>query len=91
MARIVKIEDGKLNSTAHPTSVVCAAQLVDDGNGNFLVQLASFGSKNSTSQGTQHVTQTYQFGREAAAELVGYFIKAFGPDIAKREVDSGPE
>ncbi|GAA4068489.1 hypothetical protein GCM10023065_21730 [Microbacterium laevaniformans] len=81
MARVERIEKGDLESGAHPTSVVCAAQLVPDGQGSFLVQLASFGSKAAESNGRRHVTQTYQFDRNAAATLVSYFTDAFGEDF----------
>lgn len=81
MARVERIEPGDLDSGVHPTRVVCAAQLVDDGAGSHLVQLASFGSSSSVSKGKRHVTQTYQFDRETAAELVTYFVRAFGDDL----------
>jgi len=81
MARILRIEEGDLDSSAHPTAVVCAAQLVDDGQGAYLVQLASFGSEHSASGGKRHVTQTYQFDRDAAASLMRYFVRAFGEDL----------
>jgi len=81
MARIERIEVGDLDSGVHPTSVVCAAQLVDDGAGGYLVQLASFGSTGSASSGKRHVTQTYQFDRDAATVLLGYFVRAFGDEL----------
>lgn len=81
MARVERMEKGDLESEAHPTSVVCAAQLVPDGQGSFRVQLASFGSKAAESSGKRHVTQTYQFDRNAAAALMGYFTDAFGDDF----------
>lgn len=84
MARVERIERGDLDSGPHPSSVVCAAQLVDDTDGGVLVQLASFGSKASESSSHRHVTQTYQFDREAAATLVSYFVRAFGEDILGR-------
>ncbi|GMM95495.1 hypothetical protein [Microbacterium sp. MTN4-26] len=81
MARVERIEKGDLESGVHPTSVVCAAQLVPDDQGSFVVQLASFGSKAAESSGKRHVTQTYQFDRYAAATLVRYFTEAFGDDF----------
>ncbi|WP_204947484.1 hypothetical protein [Microbacterium laevaniformans] len=45
------------------------------------MQLASFGSKAAESNGRRHVTQTYQFDRNAAATLVSYFTDAFGEDF----------
>lgn len=81
MARVERIENGDLESGVHPTSVVCAAQLVPDGQGSFVVQLASFGSKTAESNTRRHVTQTYQFDRDTAAALVGFFIRAFGEDF----------
>lgn len=81
MARVERIEKGDLDSRVHPTSVVCAAQLIPDGEGSFVVQLASFGSRAAQSNGKRHVTQTYQFDRDAAETLVSYFMKAFGPDF----------
>ncbi|MBW9120766.1 hypothetical protein JNB63_11725 [Microbacterium trichothecenolyticum] len=88
MARVERIEKGDLESGVHPTSVVCAAQLVPDGQGSFVVQLASFGSKAAESNGKRHVTQTYQFDRFAAATLVSYFTQAFGDDfVSETRVD----
>lgn len=81
MARVERIEEGDLDSGVHPTSVICAAQLVDDGAGSYLVQLASFGASGSVSSGKRHVTQTYQFDRDTAAELVSYFVRAFGDEM----------
>ncbi|GAB3602521.1 hypothetical protein GCM10027411_07400 [Microbacterium aureliae] len=81
MARVERIEPGDLASRVHPTRVVCSAQLVDDGEGSYLVQLASFGSTDSVSNGKRHVTQTYQFDRETARELVHYFVRAFGDEV----------
>jgi hypothetical protein len=85
MARIERIEDGTLDSKAHPTTVVCAAQVVDDGAGGLLVQLASFGSGNAESSAKRHVTQTYQFDRVAARALTHYFARAFGHGFAHAE------
>lgn len=88
MARIEHIEQGDLDSGVHPSSVVCAAQLIDDGNGGHLVQLASFGSRASASNRRRHVTQTFQFDYESASTLVGYFARAFGEDLTSRRPDA---
>lgn len=86
MARVERIESGALDSRVHPTTVVCAAQLVDDGQGGVLVQLASFGSGSAESSATRHVTQTYQFDRDAAQALVSYFVRAFGESAFRVEL-----
>lgn len=81
MARVERIEKGDLESGVHRTCVVCAAQLVPDDQGSFLVQLASFGSKATESNGRRHVTQPCQFDRNAAATLMSYFTDALGEDF----------
>lgn len=81
MARIEHLERGVPNSSAHPSTVICAAQLVDDDHGAVLVQLASFGSRGSRSRDKAHVTQTFQFDSAPASSLIGYFLRAFGEDV----------
>ena len=75
MARVRSIHRMKARATAHPTEVDCGYQIVDGGR---LLQLSTFGSDSRQSQ--PKVSQTLQFDREKAAELME-IIRATFPGL----------
>lgn len=67
MARVRSIEQIASNVRSHPTEVDCGWQLLDSPDGR-LLQLSTYGSDARKSQ--PKVSQTLQFDRVAAAELI---------------------
>lgn len=80
MARIAKIAPGYQSVDRHPTEVDCYVQVVDDEQGR-LVHLSTFGSASRSSQPKS--SQSMQFDRESARELVTVLVQAFGEEVLR--------
>lgn len=79
MARIARIELGTQDVRPHRTDVDCYIQTIASSTGETMVHLSTFGSVDRTSQPKS--SQSMQFDRESAAQLISYFVAAFGKDI----------
>lgn len=79
MAIIRNLVQGHQNVQAHPTNVEGYVQILEDDLGRQLVHVSTWGSDNRKTAKKQ--SQVIQFDENSAAELVKYFVRAFGPDI----------
>lgn len=74
MARVRSIERVTSQARPHPTLVDCGYQLVESSEGR-LLQLSTYGSDLRKSE--PKVSQTLQFDREAARQLLQVMREAF--------------
>ena len=74
MARIRSLKQGIGEARAHPTEVDCEYRVISDGKNN-LLQLSTFGSDVRASG--PKVSQTIQFDRRTAEQLVEVIRRAF--------------
>ncbi len=79
MAIISKLVQGHQNVHAHPTSVEAYVQILHDDGGRPLVHVSTWGSDSRKT--VQKQSQVIQFDFGSAAELVKYFVSAFGEDV----------
>ena len=84
MARIVKVAAGHQDVRPHTSEVECYVQTLTDPKGELLVHLSTFGSAQRQSEPKS--SQTMQVDKEIAADLVAYFIAAFGKSVLPAEV-----
>lgn len=76
MALVRSLEqDDRSNSRPHPTEVDCRWQIISGPGGPVLFQLSTYGSDDRESE--PKVSQTIQFDRETAAQLVARLRDAF--------------
>lgn len=81
MARIATVEVGDQDIRPHKTKVACYVQTVLIEGGPPLVHITTFGSADRESPPKS--SQSMQFDRETASELIDYFVKAFGPSVVR--------
>lgn len=79
MAIITKLVPGHQSVHAHPTTVEGYVQIIQDDDGRPLVHVSTWGSDNR--QTVKKQSQVIQFDETSAAELVRYFVMAFGDRI----------
>jgi 5-methylcytosine-specific restriction protein B len=74
MARVRSLEPMAANVKVHPTEVDCGYQIVQD-RGDTLLQLSTYGSDQRQSE--KKVSQTLQFDRDRASQLLRVIQRAF--------------
>jgi 5-methylcytosine-specific restriction enzyme B len=79
MAIVTALVQGYQNVKAHPTQVEGYAQILADADGRPLVHVSTWGSDNR--QTVKKQSQVIQFDETSAAELVRYFVAAFGERV----------
>jgi hypothetical protein len=67
MSRIASLSPGKRNVRVHQTSSDCEFQILEDADGELYLQVSTFGSDRRRTEG---VTQTMQFDKVVAAQLI---------------------
>lgn len=82
MARIARIEEGHQIVRPHRTEVDCFVQTISSDTGEPLVHITTFGS--AERQSPPKSSQSMQFDRKTASELIEYFVSAFGPGVVPR-------
>lgn len=79
MAIIKKLVQGHQSIHAHPTTVEGYVQVLQDDDGRPLVHVSTWGSDDR--QTVKKQSQVIQFNETSAAELIRYFVNAFGDRI----------
>jgi len=76
MARVRKLSKRRSNSKPHPTEVDAEWSVIETETGVKLLQISTFGSDTRVSQ--PKVSQTLQFDRDTAQELISVLGQVFG-------------
>ncbi len=79
MAIVRALVQGHQNVHAHPTMVEGYVQILHDDDGRPLVHVSTWGSDNR--QTVKKQSQVIQFDETSAAQLVRYFVAAFGDRV----------
>ncbi|WIB69585.1 hypothetical protein [Curtobacterium sp. MCBD17_026] len=79
MALIRSVQAGRQTVKPHGTQVDCFAQQLTAADGTLLVHLSTFGSDHRASPAKS--SQSMQFDRERAADLIEQFVTVFGDTV----------
>lgn len=79
MATIRTLEKGTANILPHRTEVDATYQFIEDGDGNILLHLATYGSDQRVSE--KKVSQTLQLDKKTALQLTRIIIERFGNQL----------
>jgi len=89
MALIRSVQAGRQAVKPHVTEVDCFTQQLTAADGTLLVHLSTFGSDHRASPAKS--SQSMQFDRERAADLVEQFVTVFGDTVLPTRRPSGSD